>query len=268
MSANRLPEPKKPEGRIQAPAQVEYFYPREHAILAEYFEDKKKLPKEARKIDPYEIIPYETEYDESAEGIICREGRGGSDGYQAIRNAVARIALAPIRDGLPVWGTYADGQVRHSRQRDQQGDLPVRGYRSDPVLAVAINWADSGPGCSWPLTYHVAWIPVYDQYVVTVSYDTDDIEGYLDVAIGCLPEGAGVETDLKEVIQGHWERDAYNLQAWSYCINPGIVKDPYAWRDEIHWGIDENGEEISYSDEEEEDWDDEDESDDDEEEDS
>ncbi|HAW97088.1 MAG TPA: hypothetical protein DCX67_00995, partial [Opitutae bacterium] len=169
MSLNRLPEPKKPEGRIQAPAQVEYFYPREHAILAEYFEDKKKLTKDAKKIDPYEIIPYETEYDESAEGIICREGRGGRDGYEAIGNAVARIALAPIRDGLPVWGTYADGQVRHSRQRDHQGDLPVRGYRSDPVLAVAINWADSGPGCSWPLTYHVAWIPIYDQYVVTVS---------------------------------------------------------------------------------------------------
>ena len=110
MSANRLPEPKKPEGRIQAPAQVEYFYPREHAILAEYFEDKKKLPKEARKIDPYEIIPYETEYDESAEGIICREGRGGRDGYEAICNAVARIALAPIRDGLPVWEPMRTGR--------------------------------------------------------------------------------------------------------------------------------------------------------------
>ena len=31
-------------------------------------------------------------------------------------------------------------------------------------------------------------------------YDSADIEGYLDVAIGSLREGAQVETDLKMVI--------------------------------------------------------------------
>jgi hypothetical protein len=39
-------------------------------------------------------------------------------------------------------------------------------------------------------------------------------------------------------------------------LNDGIVKDPWAWREEIAWGIDENGNEIDYSEEEEEDSDD------------
>ena len=52
MSANRLPEAKKPQTRLETRTVVEYFHPREHAILAEYFELKKKLPKEAKKIDP------------------------------------------------------------------------------------------------------------------------------------------------------------------------------------------------------------------------
>ena len=45
MSANRLPEPKKSIGCLEKVKVVEYFHPREHAILAEYLELKKKLPK-------------------------------------------------------------------------------------------------------------------------------------------------------------------------------------------------------------------------------
>jgi hypothetical protein len=76
MSANRLPEPKKSTDRLEKVKVVEYFHPREHAILAEYLELKKKLPKDARKIDPFEIIPFEDDYDDAKNGIICRPGRG------------------------------------------------------------------------------------------------------------------------------------------------------------------------------------------------
>ena len=72
---------------------------------------KKKLPKDARKIDPFEIIPFEDDYDEADNGIICRPGRGDRSEYGALGNAVARIALAPIRSNLPVWGSYVDGKV-------------------------------------------------------------------------------------------------------------------------------------------------------------
>ena len=160
MSAKRLPEAKKPKGRQETRTLVEYFHPREHAILAEFFELKKKLPKEAREIDPYEIIPKDAVWDEGEQGIVCRPGSRGEDcPSEALGNAVARIALAPIRTSLPVWGTYADGEVYHTRLQENAGKLPLRGFHSEPVLALAINWANTAPGYSWPESYYVSWIP-------------------------------------------------------------------------------------------------------------
>ena len=184
MSTNRLPEPSEPADRLNEGIMVEYFHPREHFILAEYFELQGKIPKELSDIDPFEIVPYEDQYNEAENGIVCRPGRGERSGNQTLSNAVARIALAPIRSKLPIWRTVNGGEVIHSRQQDHAGDLPQRGYRSDPVLVVSIKWADSGPGYSWPVYYYISWIPFYDRYVVTASYDSDDIEGYLDVTIG------------------------------------------------------------------------------------
>ena len=87
--------------------------------------------------------------------------------------------------------------------------------------------------------------------MVTASYDSPEVEGYLDIAIGDLPEGTEIDGGLKNVITGHWGRDAMYLQGWSDCINKGIVKDPWAWREEINWGYDEEGNEASFADEEE-----------------
>jgi hypothetical protein len=241
MNVNRLSEAKKPKARLQTQTVVEYFHPREHAILAEYFDLKKKLPKEAKGLDPDEIFPADADWDESENGIACRPGsRGETCGYEAIRNAVARIALAPIRTSLPVWGTYKDGQIIHTRQQDQKGDLPTRGYRSDPVLALSINWATSGPGYSWPESYYVSWIPYYDRYVVTASVDSELDEGYLDFAIGWLPDKATVEKDLKAVILGRWCNLSESVRAWQECWDEGIVEDPWAWRSEF-WPDEEGG---------------------------
>ena len=116
---------------------------------------------------------------------------------KALRNAVARIALAPVRLSLPRWASVSEGEVYHTRQNDLDSKLPQRGFRSQPVLALSLNWANSGPGFSWPLDYYVAWLPFYEEYVVTVSYDDPVVEGYLDLAIGTLPEKAKVEVHLK-----------------------------------------------------------------------
>ena len=65
-----------------------------------------------------------------------------------------------------------------------------------------------------------------------------------------IPEGVEIEGDLKEVIINHWERDAIYLQGWADCINEGIVKDPWAWREEINWGYNDQGNETSLGSEE------------------
>jgi len=53
-----------------------------------------------------------------------------------------------------------------------------------PQYLLTINWADSGPGFSWPVAYHVTWVPICDEYVVTQSADSPDAFGYCDFAIG------------------------------------------------------------------------------------
>ena len=216
---------------------VEHFFPREHAILAEYFGQVKKLPEEAKLFDPYEIFSNDSTFDEEANGIICRSSTETDDLQKALANAVARIALSPIRSKLPKWASVSNSEVYHTRQEDIESKLPARGFRSQPILALTLNWADSGPGQSWPLDYYVTWIPHYDNYVVTVSYDDVVVEGYLDLAIGTLPERARVEVEMKKVIQDHWKKTAEYLHGWQECWNKGIVKDPWAWRNEIVWAI-------------------------------
>ena len=249
MSTSRI-QNNKGNNRLQSnKSKIEGFFPREHAILAEYFDLQEKQPQQARAFDPHEITSEENNYDEAVEGIACRKSYGGRD-YRAIDNAVARIALAPVRKNLPTWGGLGKDGVFHSRQSENESILPERGYRSDPVHVLSINWASSGPGYSWPLKYYISWIPYYERYVVTVSYDSPEVEGYLDLAIGDLSEGASVEKELKSVIVRHWDRDSIYLQGWEGVIDPGIVKDPWAWREEVSWGYNDDGEEIAFLEEE------------------
>lgn len=244
MCANRLLKEIKTKNSPPSNSVIEYFYPREHAILAEYFDLRNILPKCAEGIDPNEFIPDEDGYTEAENGIICRPSCGRNDA-RALSNAVARIALAPIRSDLPVWASCQEGKVFHTRQEENKNELPSRGYRSDPVLVLSINWADTGPGYNWPVKYYISWIPYYDRYVVTASYDSPVVEGYLDLAIGHLKEGASVESELKDVIVKHWDRDAMYLQGWESCLDRGIVKDPLAWRAEVNWGYDDEGNDLS-----------------------
>ena len=249
MSTSRIQKNKDNNRLESSESKIEGFFPREHAILAEYFDLQEKQPQQGRAFDPDEIITEGNDYDEASGGIACRKSFGGRD-YRAIDNAVARIALAPVRENLPTWGGLGKDGAFHSRQSENESILPERGYRSDPVHVLSINWASSGPGYSWPLKYYISWIPYYERYVITVSYDSPEVEGYLDLAIGDLSEGASVEKELKSVIVRHWNRDATYLQGWEGVIDSGIVKDPWAWREEVDWGYNDDGEEVTFLEEE------------------
>ena len=231
MSKNRI-QAQPLEGRLPEKTvnPVEHYHPIEHAVLAEYLDRKERLPAEAAEIDPHEVIPLDADWDESKKGIAPRPGQGGSD--LALENAVARIVLSPIRSKLPRWGYWDGKEVFDTRAAKQNGELPQRSFHSEPLLVLSINWADSGPGYSYPENYYIAWVPFYDRYVVTVSADTP-YNGYLDFAIGWLKEDGNVGTDIRSIVERRWSDLSLYLEAWQDCLDSGIVPDPYAWRNSV-----------------------------------
>ena len=106
---------------------------------------------------------------------------------------MAAIVLERIQDTLPQWASV---KLRENEYEENVITLAreVKARRARctvelvPQYLLTINWADSGPGFSWPVAYHVTWVPIYDEYVVTQSADSPDAFGYCDFAIGRFPK--------------------------------------------------------------------------------
>ena len=88
-----------------------------------------------------------------------------------------------------------------------------------------INWADSGPGFSWPETYNVTYVPLYDVFIVTGSVDSTDIYGVTDFAIGHFPAGENIQKGNLEAVKGEWDHLArtYAQSRWAYVFAPGLI---------------------------------------------
>ena len=98
--------------------------------------------------------------------------------------AVAQILLHRSQGGLPQWGCVSnDGKVVRGREKLKR-PKDAEPLTLHPQLLLCINWADSGPGFSWPESYHVTRIPGFDKYIFTASRDSTDAWGCTDHAIG------------------------------------------------------------------------------------
>jgi len=96
--------------------------------------------------------------------------------------AVAQILLERVQDRLPQWGVLTDDGVQLARPiLDRRAERKVELW---PRHLLTINWADSGPGFSWPVSYYATYVPGFDLTVVTGSADCPDAFGFCDVAIG------------------------------------------------------------------------------------
>ena len=73
-----------------------------------------------------------------------------------LENAIARICLESAQRSLPQWAMVRDGKVTLGRRRQRTAR---RARKLRPVHLFTINWADSGPGFSWPEAYHVTCLP-------------------------------------------------------------------------------------------------------------
>ena len=121
----------------------------------------------------------------------------------------------------------------------------ARKYREDPRIPdrkilllprylFTINWADSGPGYSWPVAYNVTWLPYYDRFVVTASSDGSDTFGYCDFALGSFDINTALNEGVKTIICADWKSQC-EQQRWAYLFGTGLISEPEAnaWADAV-----------------------------------
>ena len=154
--------------------------------------------------------------------------------------AVARVILKTIQNTLPQWASVS-ANYEVSLNREEIKRIPQSKHKLElnlaPKLICCINWADSGPGFSWPEAYHITYIPDFKKYIVTSSRDGDDVYGCADHAIGW---GELIEGELevaKRCVQNHWSSLNWEQERWAYVFDEGIINSKIAmeWADEI-WG--------------------------------
>lgn len=194
----------------------------ERAFLSDYF--RVKRPERLHEIDIYTPV---------SKGIYVQRGEHSSE-YD-VPNAVARLALARIQDCLPAWAGVNDSGQYFSSRSYTRSEVAMVNYH--PQHLFTINWADSGPGFSWPEAYYLVWLPVFERYVVTASQDSPDCYGFTDIAIGWQFFDDDRVALSKDIILANWGAiHKPNIdEGWAYLFGTGLVSEAEAqsWRDEI-----------------------------------
>ena len=208
------------------------YHPVEHAILADYF--KVERPACARDINLEDAVEHEWD-EENHDGVIHpRPSSHGDLDYYLLENAVARLVLNGIEKRLPQWAAvYEDGRVLLARKHNHKRKAQITLL---PTFLFEINWADSGPGFSWPEQYLVTYVPCYHRYVVTASQDSPDTYGYEDITIGRFSAETTLEAGCRQVIIDWWgQRGGDPELRWEAFWNEGLFNFPEAceWADEV-----------------------------------
>ncbi len=233
------------ESPIMDIAQLRAIYDdTELAILFDWLELARPDPLQGLVLDYQDADAGEADEadEEDAEGlnghIRLRHSVLGYSDDNALSNAVARLLLSQVQDRLPQWAAMRnDGHIDFARQYSPRREGTVELL---PRFLFMINWADSGPGFSWPESYNVAYLPGFDRYVVTASQDSPDVHGYTDEAIGYFDADTPVQEGVHEAIVEWWRGQADNGQfRWAYLFQVGEIDSDMAdaWAEEV-WDAD------------------------------
>jgi len=205
---------------------VDLFTPEEHRILSEWLNEKPRCTAEPLTI----------------EVALERLGFGedlASPLYSDVDAAVAFIVLEAVEKRLPQWASVDDEGVHPARDYRPKELIPARRMAMIPQHLFTLNWADSGPGFSWPAAYYATWVPGYARFVVTDSADCPDAFGYTDIAIGNFAKEEGLVEGSRRVVVEDWRTRLaeYNQERWAYLFGEGVVgeAEAEAWADEA-WG--------------------------------
>ena len=144
---------------------------------------------------------------------------GGAVAASLCSIAVAQILLHEIQESLPQWASVREEAVvlnRKEHRRHKDARLVF-----SPQLVCTINWADSGPGFSWPESYHVTYLPGFNKFVVTASRDGNDVWGCSDHAIGVADGMLEPIEAAKEAILHYWriQHGSWDQERWAYLFD-------------------------------------------------
>ena len=202
---------------------VDLFTKEEHAIISDWL-----------RVEPKCDAP---DLPSSTEALDTLGFEGRASGYSEDDAAVAAVVLERIQDTLPQWASVKlreneDEETVITLGREIKARHARRTVELIPQYLLTINWADSGPSFSWPVAYHVTWVPIYDEYVVTQSADCPDAFGYCDFAIGHFSKTDNFISDAASEIGGDWEwqRDQFCQSSWAYLFGNGLIDEATAIR--------------------------------------
>jgi len=152
--------------------------------------------------------------------------------------AVAQILLEPIQELLPSWNYINDDCVEIATRKVFKRFVESR-LKFNPHLILLINWADSGPGFSWPEAYYITYLPGFNKYIVTASRDSEDLCGCTDNAIGIFDGDLDKTEVAKKALIKHWriaKRQGVD-DGWQAVWERGLVnnKVAFSWAKEV-WG--------------------------------
>ena len=199
---------------------LDLYSPMERALLAAFLRVPDPQPCDLTGIDVTRPIP--RRWSERRDGIGPRLSELDSNSLM-LENAIARICLESISDQLPQWAVVHDGDVTLARPRRR---VARRLRALSPVHLFTLNWADSGPGFSWPEAYYVTSLPGYDVAIVTASADSPDTNGYCDIAVGWYPGDARDLRKAGDCIIAHWRKLAECCQErWEYLFDTGAFDE-------------------------------------------
>lgn len=215
--------------RVEA---TELFTREEHAILYYWFLQR---PIEERVDFPGPEVPNGIYRDYALEKLGFRERV--LDLYSREDAAVAYILLERAEKELPQWAIWTKkGGLQLARPYREPEKIAERKILLKPQLLFTINWADSGPGFSWPDAYYLTWVPYYERYVVTSSADTPEGLGYCDFALGSFRSDLTVEQGAGRIIRKDWARRKRSgeQERWDDLIDTGLI-DGYTAQSWADW---------------------------------
>jgi len=149
--------------------------------------------------------------------------------------AVAQILLHHVQGSLPQWSAAIGEEIVFLNRKEHKRHPNAR-LVFNPKLVCTINWADSGPGYSWPESYHVTYLPGFDKFVITASQDGPDVFGCSDQAIGFANGRLDPVEAARQAIVGYWcsQSNGCEQKRWAYLFKEGLIDKKTAndWADE------------------------------------